>query len=209
MVGALKRYATLLLEWNRSLNLTGARSRSELEAHLGDAERFLKFSWSGVAEAIDIGSGGGLPGIPLAVWLPDVRFALLEADRRKAAFLQHAAGQLSLPNVEVLIGRAETLAHEPGLRERFDRALSRATARPAVLLELALPFVRPGGDLIAAVGAVDSSTLEAPTRLLGGENLRLEASLPPNRYFLVITKRTPSPARYPRRPGLPTRRPLT
>ncbi len=206
---ALDRYAELLLEWNRHLNLTGARSRAELQTHLDDAHRFLDLPWSGVNNVIDVGSGGGLPAIPLALRLPGVRFTLLEADRRKAVFLQHAAGVLSLPNIAVVVGRAEVLGHDPGLRERFDRAISRAVAPALVLLELTLPFVRPGGDLLAAVGAIALSALHEPARQLGGEDLRLLPSSLPDHFFLVVSKRMPTPPLYPRRPGMARKRPLS
>ncbi len=208
MPEALDRYAELLLEWNRRLNLTSARSRAELQTHLDDAQRFLALPWSGINNVIDVGSGGGLPAIPLALQLPGVRFTLLEADRRKAVFLQHAGGVLSLPNIEVVVGRAELVGHNPGLREHFDRAISRAVAPPLVLLELALPFVRPGGDLLAAVGTIAPAALHEPARQLGGAEVRLQPAGLPSRFFLVVSKRMPTPTLYPRRPGLARKRPL-
>ncbi len=207
MEPALERYAQLLLQWNRRINLTGARGRPEVTAHIEDAVQLLSVSWGDVREAIDIGSGGGLPSIPLAIRLPSVRFTLLEANTRKVAFLQHAAGVLALSNVTLALGRAETLGHDPSFRERFDRAISRAAARPAVLLELALAFVRVGGDLVAEVGQVEPAGLEAAARLLGGRAPRLQPVLE-GRYLLVVSKVSPTPAEYPRRPGIPNRRPL-
>ena len=130
----VQQYAELLLDWNRRLNLTGARSMAALDPHLADAQRLLSLDWSGVKSVIDIGSGGGLPAIPLAIQLPQIRFTLVEADRRKAAFLEHVGGTLALQNVAVLVGRAEILGHDPAFRERFDRATARAVAfmsRPA------------------------------------------------------------------------------
>lgn len=208
MAEPIDRYAEALLDWNRRLNLTGARSRAELVPHLEDAHSLLALPWETIRDAIDIGSGGGLPAIPLALKLPQVRFALLEADRRKAAFLQHVAGMLSLENVEVIPGRAETEGHNPARRERYDRATSRATARPAVLLELALPFVRPGGDLVGEVARVDVGALSRAARELGGGSPYLVPSGTDGRYFLVVPKHARTPAEYPRRPGLPQRRPL-
>ena len=207
MEPALDRYAHLLLDWNRRINLTGARSLPEVMAHIEDAIQLLALSWLDVRDVIDIGSGGGLPSIPLAVRLPEVRFTLLEANTRKVAFLQHVAGVLALSNVAVAGGRAETLGHDLRFRERFDRAVSRAAARPAVLLELALPFVRVGGDLVAEVGPVDPDGLVVAARLLGGDAPRLEPALD-GRSFLVVSKVSPTPPEYPRRPGMPNRRPL-
>lgn len=204
---ATERYAELLLEWNRSANLTGARTAEEVRRHIQDAERLLDLDWSAVTRVIDIGSGGGLPAIPLALGLPDIHFALLEASSRKSAFLQHAAGSLGLGNVEVLTGRAELYGHLPAFREAFDRAISRAAARPPVLLELALPFVRTGGDLIAEVAEIDPAALEPPSRLLGGGLPRIQADSGGN--LLVVAKVGSTPAAYPRRPGVPNRRPLS
>lgn len=200
-------YAELLLEWNRLVNLTGARTLADVEAHIAEAEALLELDWVGVRRVIDIGSGGGLPAIPLALRLKDTRFALLEANGRKGAFLQHAAGSLGLSNVEVIVGRAETYGRRPEFREAFDRATSRAAARPAVLLELALPFVRTGGDLIAQVGELDPAQLAGASRLLGGGLPRLEPARHGN--LLLVAKVAPTPDAYPRRIGIPSRRPLS
>jgi 16S rRNA (guanine527-N7)-methyltransferase len=201
------QYAALLLDWNQRLNLTGARTDAELAPHLQDARGLLEVPWEGIESAIDIGSGGGLPAIPLALALPSCRFTLLEANRRKVAFLHHVAGALSIENVEVAMGRAEELGHQARYREAFDRAISRAAARPAVLLELALPFIRPGGDLVAEVGAVDLEALRPVARTLGAEIPRIEHTRG-GRALLRLRKVSSTPAQFPRRPGVPQRRPL-
>lgn len=200
------RYAALLLEWNRRLNLTGARSAEELAPHLHDARGLLDVSWAGIVRVIDLGSGGGLPAIPLALALPQVSFTLLEANRRKVAFLQHVAGELAMGNVAVLCGRAEELAHEPGRREAFDRAVSRAAARPALLLELALPFVRVGGDLLAVVGELDPGPLAAVALRLGAQAPWIERNRA-GRPLLRTHKAQPTPPGFPRRSGAWKRRP--
>ena len=204
----LRRYAELLLEWNQSINLTGARTLEAVEAQIEDANALLGVSWAEIDTAIDIGSGGGLPAIPLALAFPEVRFSLLEANLRKCAFLEHVAGTLELRNVAVLAGRAEELGHQPSVREQFDRAISRAAAPAPVLLELALPFVTTGGDLIAEVSSVDPHRLEQAARLLGGGAPRLERPVAGGTALLVVQKLGPTPAEFPRRPGLPNRRPL-
>ena len=202
----VQQYAELLLDWNRRINLTGAHSMAALDPHLADAQRLLSLDWSGVESAIDIGSGGGLPAIPLAIQLPQIRFTLVEADRRKAAFLEHVGGTLALQNVAVCVGRAEVLGHDPAFRERFDRATARAVAPPAVLLELALPFLRVGGLLIDQVGEVDPQALVAAARRLGGGTPSLHRVT--RGLMLLVAKETPTPVEYPRRPGIPARRPL-
>ncbi len=208
MGSKVQQYAQLLLEWKRSINLTGARTPEQVEALIADAGAMLKASWTGVTSVIDIGSGGGLPAIPLALAMPRVRFTLLEANGRKCAFLEHVAGTLGLTNVVVAAGRAEELGHRPALREQFDRAISRAAARPEVLLELALPFVRTGGDLVAHVSPLDPQLLEPAARLLGGGAPRLEPVDVGGHALMVVPKLAPTPSRFPRRAGLPGRKPL-
>jgi len=190
------------------MNLTGARTMEQVDGLIGDAQTLTMISWSGITTVIDIGSGGGLPAIPLAVGLPQVRFTLLEANARKCAFLEHVAGTLGLTNVAIAAGRAEELGHRLQLREQFDRAISRAAARPEVLLELALPFVRPGGDLIAQVSPLDPSLLEPAAQLLGGGTPRLEPPTAGAGPLLVVPKVASTPSRFPRRTGLPGRKPL-
>ena len=203
----IQRYADLLLEWNRSVNLTGARTMEEVLAQIAAGDPLLAISWTGIGRVIDIGSGGGLPAIPLALAMPAVHFTLLEANSRKCAFLEQVASTLRLANVAVMAGRAEELGHRPALREQFDRAISRAAAPPAVLLELALPFVKPGGDLVAQVSPVDPHLLEPAARLLGGGAPRLHPG-DGSGTLLVVPKPAPTPARFPRRTGVPNRKPL-
>jgi 16S rRNA (guanine527-N7)-methyltransferase len=204
----LQRYAELLLDWNRSVNLTGARTLEQVEAQIADADALLAASWARVTRVVDIGSGAGLPAIPLAVAQPRVQFSLLEANARKCAFLMHVAGSLGLRNVTVLPGRAEEFGHQPSLREQFDRAISRAAARPAVLLELALPFVTTGGDLLAQVTPFDPQILDHAARLLGGGRPRLERPLVGGSALLVVDKLANTPPDFPRGVGVPNRKPL-
>jgi len=204
----IQRYAEMLLDWNRSVNLTGARTMEGVLAQIAAGDVLLAIPWTRIGRVIDIGSGGGLPAIPLALAMPRVQFTLLEANTRKCAFLERVAATLNLRNVAVAAGRAEEFGHQAALREQFDRAISRAAAPPAVLLELALPFVRPGGDLVAQVSPVDPHLLEPPARLLGGGPPRLERPGDDSRTLLYVPKLGPTPADYPRRTGVPNRRPL-
>ena len=204
----IQHYAELLLDWNRSVNLTGARTRAEILAQIAAGDALLAVPWTGIGRVIDIGSGGGLPAIPLALAMPQVQFTLLETNTRKCVFLEHVIATLELPNVAVAAGRAEELGRRPALREQFDRAISRAAAPPGVLLELALPFVEPGGDLVAQVSPVDPQSLAAAARLLGGGPPRLERPGNGTGTLLVVPKLRPTPAEYPRRTGVPNRKPL-
>lgn len=161
---------------------------------------------------VDVGTGGGMPGIPLALALPGLRLTLVEADRRKAGFLSHAAAQLQLP-VEVVAERAETAARESH-RESFDVAVCRALAAPPVVLELTLPFLKIGGRLLAMRTGDeedDPDRLASVASLLGGGSpISHPAPTAARRRgtVLAVTKESPTPDGYPRRPGVPNRRPL-
>ena len=143
----LAAFVELLLRWNRVHNLTGNRDREELlDRHLVESLA-LKSLVDGETVA-DIGSGGGLPGIPLAIVLPDCRFTLIESRRKRASFLRHAAATLALGNIEVAHSRAEEL----GPRQ-FATVLARAVAPPGELLGIATPLVALGGRLVLLTGA--------------------------------------------------------
>ena len=169
--------------------------------HLGDARK-----------VVDVGSGGGLPGLPLKICRPDLTVALIEADQAKAAFLVQACAQLGLTGVEVLARRAEELGHDPRLRESFDLAVARALAPMPVLVELCLPFVRVGGRLLAQkTDKEEVAAAQHAIELLGGS---LDGMVPApsnarrSGTVITVTKITPTPAAYPRRPGVPSRKPL-
>ena len=145
---------------------------------------------------VDVGSGGGTPGIPLAVAFPDRRFVLLEAERRKCELLERFASEL--PNVEVVWGRAET---QPV--DSFGVALAKALAKPPVAAELCLPLVEPGGAVVLWLGeTADRDPVAEVARLLGGvfEN--------ETDGIVVLRKVLPTPAGFPRRPGMAKKRPL-
>jgi 16S rRNA (guanine527-N7)-methyltransferase len=145
---------------------------------------------------IDVGSGGGSPGIPLAVELPSRSFVLLEAERRKCAFLERFAGELS--NVGVVWGRAE---EQPV--DSFGVALAKALAKPPVATELCLPLVHPGGAVVLWVGKdADRDAVSRVAELLGGRLERDEDGI------VVVRKMEPTPAGFPRRPGMAKKRPL-
>ena len=169
--------------------------------YLGDARK-----------AVDVGSGGGLPGIPLKIVRPELELTLIEADQAKAAFLVHACAELGLEGVEVVARRAEEAGHDPHLREAFDVAVARALAPMPVLVELCLGLVRVGGRLLAQ--KTEDEDLEAAVHaieVMGGALTAVHATPSGARMggtVVVIDKIRPTPATYPRRPGVPTRKPL-
>ena len=200
-------YARLLADWPglvRGPALPLIEDSLVLVAHLQDAR-----------SVVDVGSGGGMPGLPLKLARPDLEVTLLEADRTKAAFLVHAAARLGL-DVEVVPERAE-IAGRGDLRESFDLAVCRALASAPVLFELCLPLVRVGGRLLAMRTGGDAGEAENETELAaataqlgGGAPLvhRAPSAARERGTILVVGKLAPTPERYPRRPGLPNRRPL-
>jgi 16S rRNA (guanine527-N7)-methyltransferase len=145
---------------------------------------------------VDVGSGGGTPGIPLAAALPDREVTLLEAERRKTAFLEQWAAEL--PNLRVVWGRAEE--QEP---EQYGVAVAKALAHPPVAAEWCLPLVREGGAVLLWVGpSADLQAVEVASAQVAGE----VAPSPPG--FAVLRKTGPTPAGFPRRPGIAKKRPL-
>jgi 16S rRNA (guanine527-N7)-methyltransferase len=155
---------------------------------------------------VDVGSGGGSPGIPLALARPELRFTLLEAQRRKCDFLERAASPF--PNVEIVRGRAEEHGRGKG-REAYGTAVAQALAPPPVALEWCLPLVREGGRVVLLAGEVDVQQAAAAAREVGGgepELVSLHGS--DRRSLLVVAKVAPTPLRFPRRPGVARKRPL-
>jgi 16S rRNA (guanine527-N7)-methyltransferase len=168
---------------------------------LGDARRL-----------VDVGSGGGLPGLPLKLARPDLHVTLVESDQGKAAFLVQAAARLQLSDVEVVARPAEEVGRDPRYRESFDVSVARALAPMPVLAELCLPLVRVGGRLLAQkTEKEDISNATHAIEVLGGSLDTVAAAHSQARSggtVVVVRKVTATPNEYPRRPGVPRRRPL-
>src|SRR5579864_9140782 len=161
---------------------------------------------------VDVGSGGGLPGLPLKISRPELKVALVEADQAKAAFLVQACASLGLHDVEVVARRAEDAGHDPRHRESFDVAVARALAPLPVLVELCLPFVRVGGRLLAQKTEAEAvAPAGHAIELLGGTLERVveaPSALRREGTVVIVAKLRSTPDAYPRRPGLPARKPL-
>jgi 16S rRNA (guanine527-N7)-methyltransferase len=209
-----------LVDWNRRINLTSIVGYEEVQIkHFLDSLTVTlvlpDIRPPSRLQLLDLGAGAGLPGVPLKIIHPEIELVLLDSVAKKSAFLQHLVGRLGLEGVAVVTARAEELARQPSYRERFDVVASRAVARMPTLAELGLPLCRVGGVLITQKkGAVTKEIEKAAPAIeaLGGrlrEVKRLDLEeLEEERLLVVIEKVSPTPQSYPRRPGLPSHRPL-
>lgn len=202
---ALAHYVRLVLSWRDRLNLTGLTTEDDAARVLADEALDCLPYLPERGVIVDVGSGSGTPGVPIAVARPGVRVVLLEASRKKAGFLEVAVRELGLRNADVLCVRAESLGRSPAHRERYDAATARAVAPLPVVAELVLPLVKVGGVVVLPSGRVASEALSGAAgalRLLGG------AGEVGAHDMIVLRKVGATPQAYPRRPGVPARRPL-
>ena len=215
----LARYQALLWEWNGRMNLTAdASPEATLDRHFMDSLAPLALAglFPTGARLIDVGTGAGFPGLPLAIARPDLDVLLLDSLHKRIGFLDAVVAELGLTNVRTRHTRAEDGARDPSLRERFDVATARAVAGAPVLMELLLPFVRVGGRAVCYKGPAAEEEIAAGNRaaqVLGGGPLCVLDSPVPGQpdwkhCVLVSDKRSPTPARYPRKAGVPAKEPL-
>lgn len=214
---AFTKFQSELLEWNAQFNLTAIRSAEEIETkHFMDSLSLLPtLQQYQVHSLIDIGTGAGFPGIPLKIVDPALRVVLVESVEKKAAFCRHIIQTLDLQDTQVVVERAEAVGQNKLYREQFDCAAARAVAPLPVLLEYLLPLVRVGGIIIAQKSAsVDEEVAQARNAcaILGGVEMRVEPVMIPGlnaaRNLVIIEKHKATPAAYPRRVGLPAKKPL-
>lgn len=221
-LAALRRVAETILAANERMNLTADREPEIFwQRHIADAIAAARAIEAvagrpGAGERVlDVGAGGGIPGLAWAALWPEAIVELMETRGKRCEFLREAAAALGLANVRVIEGRAEELGHEAGLREQYALVTARALAAMPTLLELTLPFVKLGGWLGAIKSApVDEELAQGRAALatLGGE---AEVRVAPYARgdgkacaVCLARKASPTPAAYPRRPNLPERRPL-
>lgn len=211
------RYHAMLVEANAQFNLTRVPDelREAVDRNYLDCIAPLAHDFpAGVRSIIDVGSGAGFPGIPLAIMLPDVHVVLVDALDKRVKFLRSVIDALHL-NAEAIHARAEDAARRADLREQFDIATARAVAAANLLAEYLLPFVRVGGSMMALKGpSLDEELAEAAYALevLGGRAVRTETLQIPGRDWshrvAYIEKIAPTPDKYPRKPGMPEKKPL-
>jgi 16S rRNA (guanine527-N7)-methyltransferase len=216
-LSALSLYERELVDWNMRFNLTAIRDPQEIHVkHFLDSLTCLQaMSEKSYGRLIDVGTGAGFPGIPIKIVYPKLQLTLVESVGKKAEFCRHVVNILNLQGVEVVQERAENIGQDPAYREQYDWAVARAVAILPVLAEYLLPLVRVGGSMLAMKGEsgpVEAHSAEHAIKLLGG-HLRqlLPVTLPgvvEERYIIVIDKVAATPGSYPRKVGVPAKRPL-
>jgi len=213
-------YYQELVDWNQRFNLTSITDYEEVQVkHFLDSLT-VTLAWQPSAmgkacQVIDVGTGAGLPGVPLKILWPEIRLVLLEATAKKTTFLHHLTQKLGLEDIDIIAGRAEEIAHDIKYREKFDVVLSRGVARLTTVIELTLPFCAIGGCYISQrKGDIESELIPAGKAIstLGGKLREVKRitldEFTDNRYLVVISKTSPTPEKYPRRPGMPSKKPL-
>jgi 16S rRNA (guanine527-N7)-methyltransferase len=223
-VERLGKFLALLLHANETTNLTAITDPAQAwDKHILDAISLVPVLASaeeaagaradrpvGPLSVIDVGSGGGVPALPLAIVMPDVRFTLVEATGKKVAFLEQTIAALGLKNARVLNGRAEAIGQDHRThREQYDAAMARALGHLAIVVELCGPLVRQHGIVIAVKGAKADQELEEAGPALGMVGLRhVETIDTPTGRLVIMEKTIRTPRLYPRRDGEPSRVPL-
>lgn len=219
-MAAFERLAAELVATNARINLTRITAPTDIAVqHIVDSLVGLRALTDLDPErplaVVDVGTGAGFPGLPLAIMRPRWRFTLIEATGKVVAYLEHAVAALGLTNVTALHSRVEDAGRSKALREHFDLAVARALAPLPVLLEYTLPLVAVGGRVVAYKGAEADAEVAASVNalsILGGRSRpRLAYYLPGldrPRHLVVVDKRRPTPRTYPRKAGTPSRQPL-
>lgn len=208
-------YLEGIMAYNAHTNLTALREPSLIiEKHFADCLLVLPYVQH-AKRIVDVGSGAGFPGLVLAIAQRHTRYTLVDSLQKRVKFLAEMAKKLGLDHVEVLHERAENLGHDPDHREQYDVSVARAVAPMAILAEYTLPLTALGGKLVAMKGPEIEAELETANmamEILGGGKVALDMHQVPRlgvRVYCQVMKIKPTPAAYPRRAGIPKKKPLT
>jgi len=220
---ALLTFRNLLVEWNERFNLTALTDdASVLSLHFADSltvvpvvKSIESLAKGKTLRVIDVGTGGGFPGIPLKITLPHLRMVLMDSTSKKVQFCDEVIRALKLQGAHATHGRAEEASHQPAHREHYDIVIARAVAPMQTLSEYLLPFANAGGYVIAMKGSdaqAETNAAEGAISKLGGELVRIENVSLPNRddkrALVILRKVRPTPKLYPRQGGAPRKDPL-
>lgn len=209
------KYMQLLIEWNEKMNLTAITEPKEIILkHFIDSITILKEIKDGES-LVDVGTGAGFPGIPLSIMNPSLKITLVDSLNKRLIFLQEVVNQLKLENVEIVHARAEEFGQNKKYRETFDIATSRAVANLSTLSEYLIPLVKLNGRVISMKASdADTEINEAKKAIdvLGGKIQKIDKfELPQSdigRTVIIIDKKKTTPAKYPRKPGTPSKEPI-
>ncbi|MEG1004036.1 16S rRNA (guanine(527)-N(7))-methyltransferase RsmG [Clostridium sp.] len=211
------KYMRLVQEWNQKINLTAITEDEEfIKKHFIDCIKAFKSpELKGAKTVIDVGTGAGFPGLPIAILRDDIEVTLLDSLNKRVNFLNLVVKELGLKNVKTIHSRAEDGARNKELREKFDIATSRAVANMAVLSEFCLPYVKISGYFVALKGPAIEEELETSKKalsVLGGKLLRVDETLIEetdlNHNIVVVEKIKECPKTYPRKAGTVTKKPI-
>lgn len=215
VIEMFEQYMDGILEWNKKINLTAITDREEfISKHFVDSVLSYNFrEYIDADSIIDIGTGAGFPGIPLAIVSPDKKFVLADSLNKRLKVINELASKIGIDNIETVHGRAEELARNKKYREAFALCISRAVANLAVLCEYCLPFIKVGGHLLAYKGPdaeEEVKMAEKAIKILGGKLIEI-VSVDLDGYdhnIVVIEKINKTPSKYPRKAGTPGREPI-
>ncbi|HCC03330.1 MAG TPA: 16S rRNA (guanine(527)-N(7))-methyltransferase RsmG [Clostridiales bacterium] len=209
------KYMQLLLKWNEKINLTAITDENEIILkHFVDSLTVLKYIKEN-DKIIDVGTGAGFPGIPIAIMMPNVKITLLDSLNKRINFLNEVIKELGLKNVETIHSRSEDCGKDMLYREKYDVSIARAVANLSTLSEYLLPFVKIGGKMICMKGSEIEEELknaQYAIKVLGGKIIsRDEFTLPDSdikRNIIIVEKEQYTPKMYPRKAGLPAKEPI-
>lgn len=216
-IDQFETYYRELVSWNEKMNLTGITERDQVYTkHFFDSLSLAFFvNMERVELLADIGSGAGFPGIPLKIAFPHLQLTIVDSLSKRISFLQHVCDELGLKGVTLVHGRAEDIGRQPAYRDHYDLVTARAVARMALLNEFCLPFARKGGEFAAMKGSdpmeevaeASFSLKELRAELVKVESFKLPVE-ESDRHIVLIRKNGATPAKYPRKAGLPAKQPL-